>query len=73
MKGTYKDQKKIEGEEQKNQLINESIKDSNNNINKIVETILNEINYINLINPKLYILFKGFKARYIKKYFKNIK
>ena len=31
MKGTYKDQKKIEGKEQKNQLINDSIKDSNNN------------------------------------------
>ena len=66
MKGTYKDQKKIEGEEQKNQLINDSIKDSNRN--NIEWNKLYKSNFL-----KLYILFKGFKARYIKKYFKRIK
>ena len=66
MKGTYKDQKKIEGKEQKNQLINDSIKDSNNNINKIVETILNEINYINLIFQSFIYYSKDLKQDILK-------
>jgi hypothetical protein len=47
-------------------LINDSIKDSNNNINKIVETILNEINYINLIFQSFIYYSKDLKQDILK-------
>ena len=47
-------------------MINESIKDSNNNVNKIVETILNEINYINLIFQSFIYYSKDLKQDILK-------